>query len=95
MSTEPELKQAHERGYSKGYRAGRKRTAAEDETWQRMHAEIHAKDVARRDRFFCAALNGLIVKGGWTMDGKLVKDMNDYIELARKFADAAMLKLPA
>lgn len=76
--------------YSRGYQAGRKRTAAEQEAWDRTHAQIHDRRVARRDAFFCAALTGLTQSTGWSMAGEKVTELNEYVELARQFADRAI-----
>jgi hypothetical protein len=76
--------------YSRGYSAGRKRTEMENAHWLQIHTEIHHRDVSRKDAFFCAALTGLIARGGWQMDGNKVEKMAEYVELARRFANKSM-----
>lgn len=85
-----QAKREKSRDYSRGYQAGRNRIEAEHAQYLAIHEQIHSKTVERRDAFFNAALTGLIVKGNWQMDGKNLNNMNEYIELARRFADASM-----
>jgi hypothetical protein len=91
MSNQPDEKRAYQRGYA----AGRKRTEAELAHWLRIHEELHDRRVQRKDAFFCAALNGLLPVSGWEMGGKQLASLDDYVELAVRFADAAMTRMPA
>lgn len=91
MAGATELKKA----YARGYAAGRKRVAVEQQKWDQVHEEIHGKDVARQDAFFCAALTGLLASPGWKKgDGGEVKTIDDYIEIARKFARKSVEQMP-
>jgi hypothetical protein len=83
-------KRESSRAYSRGYAAGRKRTEEELRRLDSAVADMNSRSQQRRDQFFCAALTGLIAKGGWTMDGKPVSTSSDYIKLASIFADHAM-----
>jgi hypothetical protein len=85
--------EAEKRGYARGYAAGRKRNAEEQAKWEAIHAAIGSERMQRRDRFFCAALTGLIQRS-WNLNGKPAKTMEDHVELARQFAITSMEKLP-
>ena len=87
MSDDP-IKAADKLGYARGYAAGRRRVRSDRSAEnQRKH------DEARRDRFFCAALNGLLPTAGWQMGGKDMSSLNDYVELAARFADQSLRNL--
>jgi hypothetical protein len=79
------------RAYQRGYQAGRKRVADEDARWMQVQAEIHAKTVARRDAFFCAALTGLIVNGNWQIGKNKAASVADYVTMAKEFANASVM----
>lgn len=99
MTTEE--KRAKRRGYSQGYNAGRKRTATELEKWLRIHEEIHdassREKRERRDRFFSAALTGLLAapSSTWKIGDQPVNPSNAdmYVDLAARFAENAMRKM--
>lgn len=87
MTDAPTIKKHEQRGYSRGYQAGMRRREHE---LRQAHAEASSEYIARRDRFFCAALRGLLQAQNWESGGKKVRDIPGYTELARKFADEAM-----
>lgn len=86
------------RGYGKGYVAGQKRAAKDEERIAKMRAE--AFDVQRqtyRDNYrsvFAAALNGIIIKGTWQMNGKTITTLDEHVELAHRFAKKAIQEMP-
>lgn len=50
----------HSNEYRKGYNAGYKKQESEQKT---LKKQLDEKEQERRDRFFCAALTGLLSKG--------------------------------
>jgi hypothetical protein len=79
---DPKQMKALERAaYQRGYNQAR-----------RVAEKIQRRD--RRDRFFCAALTGLInTPHTWTLRGDRVKGIDARVELARQFADKALEEL--
>lgn len=79
MADQGEIKAAEQRGYNKGYAAGRRRKNEEDgsgaEFWQQA---------------FLTVLPALLDGHTWEMDGNKVVSMEDRIELARRAANAAV-----
>ncbi len=88
MNDEQE-KRAEQRGYAKGYAAGKRRRAKAVNYEQQRQ-----RDAARFDRFMCAAVTGLISCGGWQTDGKPDKSPTDFACTAAQIATAMMKKAP-
>lgn len=84
MNDEQE-KRAEQRGYAKGYAAGKRRRA---KTVNYQHQQ--QRDAARFDRFMCAAVTGLIAFGGWQKGGKPDKSPADFAATAAEIAAALM-----
>ena len=79
------------RGYSKGYNAGNKRRAREI---KHLHQLVKSSNETKRERIFCAALNGLLAgNGSWTVGEEAVKNVDTYVNLAIRFTGKAMRKL--
>jgi hypothetical protein len=94
MNTETE-KQAHQRGYSQGYAAGRRRTLGDRVSSSRASR--------RKDQFFCAALTGLIQNSKWgrtltepdgTKNFVRHKTGKQYVAAAWGLADEAIRQRP-
>lgn len=77
--------------YQRGYRAGRRKTETEEAEAQKRNAEAWGEFTRRRHEVMCAALQGLIAcTRSWNMDGKPVDKLDLYVDLAQKFARAAV-----
>ncbi len=80
--------------YTRGYRAGRRRTEEEMEESRRAFDQAAGLLSQFRREAFCAALTGLLAgNGGWKIGGKSVDNSSAYVELAAKFADDAVKKM--
>lgn len=79
MADQGEIKAAEQRGYAKGYAAGKRRK--EDE--EGGHAEFW-------QQAFLTVLPRLLNGHTWEMDGRKVVSMEDRVELARRAANAAV-----
>jgi hypothetical protein len=79
MADQGEIKAAEQRGYAKGYAAGKRRRHEEEgdnaEFWQQA---------------FLTVLPRLLNGHTWEMDGKKVVTMEERVELARRAANAAV-----
>jgi hypothetical protein len=82
-------KRAEQRGYAKGYAAGRRRRAKAVN-----YEHQQQQNAARFDRFMCAAMTGLIACGGWQTGGKPNKSATDFAGTAAEIATAMMKKGP-
>lgn len=73
------------RAYSKGYAAGKRAAKGEPrgELTPREHETLH-------DQVFCAVAAAMVIKGEWQTKGKTASTTEEYIELAKMFADAAV-----
>jgi hypothetical protein len=76
-----ELKAAEQRGYSRGYAAGRKREA---------RVNIAQDRDAYWRRLFAAALPPSVEVQGWARGKNPITSLDDRIRLAGDFADAAL-----
>lgn len=84
------------RAYSRGYNAGRKRNEQEQQRWDAVHRSISNANEKLRHDAFCSALGALIQSPrNWTMDGKAVSDLDQYVELAARFANRARARMGA
>lgn len=84
MNDEQE-KRAEQRGYAKGYAAGKRRRAKEV-----SYEHQRQRDAARFDRFMCAAVTGLIAYGGWKRGDKPDRSPADFAATAADIAAALM-----
>jgi len=83
--------------YARGYAAGKKRLEKEDRS-RRMDIErinrIEVETANLRSEHwretFYTVLNAIIIKGNWQNNGKNAKTPQDYIAIARFFADEAI-----
>lgn len=80
-----EIKAAEQRGYSKGYVAGKKRRQRDDADRVRYRAMN-----AAWDRAFLAALPACIAADGWTIGENQIRSLEDRTKLAANFANEAM-----
>lgn len=90
MTDSATIKKHEKRGYSRGYQAGMRRREHELRIAQ---SELLSDRLAREDRFFCAALTGLLQSKSWTVGGEKVNNSTTYIRLAKIFAKEAMEQL--
>lgn len=88
MNDEQE-KRAEQRGYAKGYAAGKRRQAKAANYEHQLQ-----RSAARFDRFMCAAMTGLISCGGWQTGGKPNKTPTEFAATAAEIAKAMMKKAP-
>jgi hypothetical protein len=79
-------KQAEQRGYSRGYVAGRKRLKA-DESAEHLRRERQAF----LDKAFLATLPMALEQSTWTRGDKPIKKLKDRVQLAWEIAEAALL----
>jgi len=89
MTSEAYQEQAYKNGvkagYSRGYRAGRKRQKVDIDREQ-----IRKRDNENWNRAFLAALPQCINAQGWKSGDKLITSLEARTRLARDFADEAM-----
>lgn len=78
---------AEKRGYAKGYRAGRRKLARAV-----SYEHKRQRENAFWQRAFVAAIPAFIAERGWEMEGRPVKNLDDFIELAARAADRAVTK---
>jgi len=83
--TENENKAAEQRGYSRGYIAGRKRKAREISRENQMR-----KKSAFWQRAFLAALPVAMTRDNWTRGDKPITTVADRTKLATEIADEAL-----
>lgn len=86
MNDEQE-KRAEQRGYAKGYAAGKRRriNAISSEHLQQRNA-------ARFDRFMCAVVTGLLACNGWKRGDKPDRTPSEFAATAADIAAALMKK---
>ena len=87
------IKKHEHRGYSRGYAAGMRRRQHELDLLQ---VQLNGDKNARRERIFCAVINGLLASGNtsnWTMGDEKINNTKTYNQLARRFVDEAMRKM--
>lgn len=85
MIKENELKAERLKGYQVGYAAGLRRQKRE-----RLAEQLRAKEVAFKERVFCAAMQGLLAREGhWKIGEREVNNCALYAELCWRFADEA------
>lgn len=80
-----DIKKIEGRAYAKGYAAGRRRVEAEIE--RELQRE---RDRIRWDAYFCAALQGTLVNGGWKTGDKTWTNGKEYAEGCASIADEAI-----
>ena len=80
-----EIKQAEQRGYSKGYRAGKARKQREV-----RHEERLKKKAALWQRAVLAALPFAMEQTGWTRGGEPIKSVESRVLLASNVADGVV-----
>ena len=80
--------------YSRGYAAGRKK---KEKDLKELESEIRRQIITEfernkiYDRYFCAALTGLIAHDStWTIGEKKVNNSEMHVRLAKIFADEAI-----
>lgn len=77
--------------YQRGYKAGRKKSAYEEAMAQSRLIEATAEVSRRRHEVVCAVLQGMLAAARpWHANGKPVRTLDEYIALARQFADATV-----
>jgi len=82
--TDDDIKKIEQRGYAKGYAAGKLRKQ------KTIRAEQREREIkAFRQRAFLAALPACIATKGWTIGERKLTNVEDKIKLAWLFADAA------
>ena len=81
---------AEKRGYSKGYAAGKRRAGREVDT-ERLERARAARENAFWRQAMCAALTTCCNVHGWTKGDKPISNIADRVDLARDFADQAVL----
>lgn len=87
--TEEQIKSAVQRGYSKGYIAGRRKRRAEQVEKNRIRERQ-----AFIDKAYIALLPIAMTVNNWKIDEKLVTSVDDRIELARRWVNEALKKRP-
>ena len=80
-----DLKKEYQRGYSKGYQAG-KRNVAKSRSYEHERRERQAF----YDRAFLAALPFAMEQEGWTRGNKKINTLEDRIRLASETAHDAL-----
>lgn len=84
------IKTAEQRGYSKGYQAGRRKKKREISYAQHMREKQ-----AFLDRAFLAALPVALAAQNWKCGDKPITSINDRTSLARDFAIEALKQRPS
>lgn len=79
------IKQAEQRGYTRGYNAGRKRQQTDIKQAQKMKRMAY-----RWNQAFLAALPACIIAQNWKVGGKPIASLTERTALARDFADEAI-----
>lgn len=90
---EKDITKHERRGYSRGYQAGLRRRQHEVEQLTR---ELERSIDARRERIFCAVINGLLASGNtsnWQVGDERIHNSKTYTRLAKMFVDEAMRQL--
>ncbi len=87
------IKAAEQRGYSKGYAAGRKRGSLEAEAEAKRQV-IRKEQQEFLDRAFLAALPAAIDAHGWQCGGKEISSIPGRVQLAADFALEALHRRP-
>ncbi len=83
------IKQAEQRGYSRGYQAGRKRAVVDEDAGKRYDEKLRAERLFRQ-QVFCAALQGTIVSGDWRTGDKRWSNYSEFVRGCKSFADEAV-----
>lgn len=84
-------KKAEQRGYSRGYQAGRKRQRLEINR-EREQLRRDREERAFRDRAFLAALPFCMGADGWTIGDKKISSSEERVEFAWRVANRATRK---
>lgn len=79
------IKKAEQRGYARGYQAGRKRVKSDP-----REEGLHSRRDANWNRAFLVALEATVVSGRWMRGDKALTSVEDYINTARYFANQAV-----
>lgn len=80
-----EMKKAEQRGYARGYAAGRKRVRADN-----LAERYHREQQAFLDKALLAALPACIEAQGWKSGGEPITSLPQRVALAVKFANEAL-----
>lgn len=84
-----EIKKAELRGYARGYHAGKKKRHRDD-----FVARYRRERQAFLDRAFIATLPAALNADGWKFGDKPITSTDDRVELAARWAVAALKKRP-
>ena len=88
-----QIKKIEQRAYARGYRAGMRRRQNEIDQLQK---ELEGDQKMRRERIFCAVMNGLLASGNtanWCLNGKRIHNSKTYTDLAKRFVNEAIRQM--